>query len=71
MSSTSRPFNPFVSLGMAVDASVGAFRSLGQSFISMQGRNAASATRGHKAPNPAGTKLARKARERKLGLRWC
>jgi hypothetical protein len=24
-----------------------------------------------KNPNPAGTKLARKARERKLGLRWC
>jgi hypothetical protein len=22
-------------------------------------------------PNPAGTKLARKAAERKLGLRWC
>lgn len=69
MSSTSRPFNPFVSLGMAVDASVGVFRSLGQSVPASlvhspraalgRGRRAG---RGPKAPNPAGTKLARKAR---------
>lgn len=42
----------------------------GRRYLLTSAQRAASISK-QKHPNPAGTKLNRKARERKLGLRWC
>lgn len=68
----------FSRLSVAAGLAISAMGGFGQSVpASLVHSPRAALGRGHragsgpKAPNPAGTKLARKARERKLGLRWC